>query len=601
MKKIFDFTIFWSMVQLLKSGILFTTGKIGEHMRNSELLKRDLDRINGKSYRLYREIEGDYDFGNYILSIDHVQGDPFAAPSRVRVIVKQNVAKFPKEIFDNKNKNMAVADYLTREFYFNINKCSERIFGSGKSGLMAISRCPQEILRRTSIIIDEDKIEARFYVGFPANGRSVLSKELEKILYNVIPSIVDKTLIYENLNKKNLINRVKLVEDQEYIRGELSKRGLVAFVANGSMLPRESGISTKALRNGKVFVSPKELEVEFNTQSRGTIKGMGIKKGITLIVGGGYHGKSTLLKALELGVYNHIEGDGREFVITDASALKVRAEDSRCVTKTDISLFINNLPNGKDTLEFSTENASGSTSQAANIIEGIESGTKLFLIDEDTSATNFMMRDDVMQKLVSKEKEPITPFIEIVKPLYEQKQISTIIVVGSSGDFFDIADSVIQMDNYETKDVTEKAKALSKGHILKRIKEKDIKININFGRVIKAGTIVSGEKGIKIKTMALDSISINRDDINLRAVEQLVDNEQLNAIASIMKWAEANMVSKGLKFENMIDEIIRIIDKNGLIGMEKIKGGSGSLAMPRKQEIMAAYNRYRNLKVGRLF
>ena len=191
-------------------------------MKNSQALKKDLDRIDGKSYRLYKDLEGEYDFENYILSIDYVQGDPFASPSRIRVIVNQNMAKFPKELFDNKNKNIAVADYLTREFYSNINKYNERVFGSGKSGLIAISKCPQEILNRTSIIIDEDKIEARFYVGFPARGRSVLSRELEKILYNVIPNIVEKTLIYKNINSEKLINRVKLVEDQEYIRSGIT-------------------------------------------------------------------------------------------------------------------------------------------------------------------------------------------------------------------------------------------------------------------------------------------------------------------------------------------------------------------------------------------
>lgn len=566
-------------------------------MKNSQILKKDLDRIDGRSYRLYKELEGQYDFENYILSIDHVQGDPFAAPSRIRLIVKQHTAKFPKELFDNKNKNIAVADYLTREFYFNINRFSERIFGSGKSGIIAISKCPQEILNRTSIIINEDEIEARFYVGFPARGRSVLSKELEKILYNVIPNLVEKTLIYKNINNGKLQARVKLVEDQEYIRMELNKRGLISFIANGSMLPRESGVSTKALKTGKIFMSPKELEVEFNTQSRGIIKGMGIKKGVTIIVGGGYHGKSTLLKALELGVYNHVEGDGREFVITNKSALKIRAEDSRCVTKIDISLFINNLPNGKDTVKFYTENASGSTSQAANIIEGIESNTKVFLIDEDTSATNFMMRDDLMQKLVSKDKEPITPFIEIVRSLYEQKDISTIIVVGSCGDFFDVADCVIQMDNYDIKDVTKQAKALSSGNIIKRINEKNLKIDIAFNREIKAGNIEAREKGIKIKTLGVDTISINKEEINLRAVEQIVDNEQLNTIGSIMKWAEANLMNKGLSLNEMVDNIICEINKNGLISIEEIKGGSGSLAMIRKQEIMAAYNRYRKLKI----
>ncbi|WP_291633531.1 ABC-ATPase domain-containing protein [Clostridium sp.] len=566
-------------------------------MRNSEVLKREIDRIDGKSYRVYKDLEGEYDFGNFTLCIDHVQGDPFASPSRIRVIVNQKVAKFPKELFNSKIKNIAIADYLTREFYSNINKCSEKVFGSGKSGLIAISKCPQEILDRTSIIVDENKIEARFYVGFPARGRSVLSRELEKILYNVIPNIVDKTLIYKNINSEKLATRVKLVEDQEHIRRSLASRGLVAFVANGSMLPRESGISTKALISGKVFESPKELEVEFNTKSKGVVCGMGIKTGVTLIVGGGYHGKSTLLKAIELGVYNHIEGDGREFVITDESALKVRAEDSRCITKTDISLFISNLPNGKDTIEFSTENASGSTSQAATIIEGIESESKVLLIDEDTSATNFMMRDELMQKLVCTEKEPITPFIEIVRPLYKQKGISTIMVVGSSGDFFDVADYVVQLDNYECKDVTKEAKKLSKGHIIKRINDKNLKIDITFKRIVKAGTILSGDKGVKIKAMGLSTLSINRDDIDLKAVEQIVDNEQLNAIGSIMKWAETNIMNKNLNFECMVDNIVCQIEKNGLISMERLKGGSGSLSMPRKQEIMAAYNRYRNLKV----
>lgn len=227
------------------------------------------------------------------------------------------------------------------------------------------------------------------------------------------------------------------------------------------------------------------------------------------------------------------------------------------------------MPNGKDTVEFCTENASGSTSQAANIIEGIESNAKVLLIDEDTSATNFMMRDDIMQKLVSKEKEPITPFIEIVKPLYERKGISTIIVVGSCGDFFDVADCIIQMDNYETKDVTKEAKNLSRGEILKRIEARKLKINIPFNRVVKKGTIQAGERGIKIKTIGVDTIIINKEEINLRSVEQVVDNEQLNSIGSIMKWAEDNIVDKGLSLDKFVDNILEEINKNGLIAMEK--------------------------------
>ena len=562
-------------------------------MKNASDLKKELDRINGRGYKSYKDLEGQYKFHNYILSIDHVQGDPFASPSRVRVIVQSRVNKFPGQLFDVKYKKIALCDFLTRLFSRNIYKYGEKIFGSGKSGLLEISRCPQQILERTSIVIDSEKIEARFYVGFPARGRSVLSAELEKILFNILPNIVENTLIYTNINNKALEERINLVQDQEFIRGELKNRKLVAFIGNNSILPRESGVSQKPLKDGKKFISPKELEIEFNTPNRGTIKGMGIPEGITLIVGGGYHGKSTLLRALELGVYNHIEGDGREFVITDDSALKVRAEDGRAITKTDISLFINNLPNGKDTVKFYTENASGSTSQAANIVEGIESGTRVFLIDEDTSATNFMIRDNIMQQLVAKDKEPITPFIDVARSLYNKKGISTILVAGSSGDFFDIADLVIQMDNYEPFEVTEKAKSLIKEN---NEHSKDLDININFHRVILKGTIESGPKGVKIKTLGKDGLSINRENIDLRAVEQIVDAEQLNTIGAIMKYVENNLMGKNLTLIEITDKMINEINNN-LINIDNTKGGYGSLATVRKQELISAYNRFRKLRI----
>lgn len=561
-------------------------------MKNLSDLKRELEKIDGRGYKTYKILEGQYSFEDYILSIDHVQGDPFASPSRIRVIVNNN-NNFPKNLFDEKYKKITICDFLTRLFSKNIYKYGEKVFGSGKSGLIEISKCSQQVIERTSIIINNEKIEARFYVGFPARGRSVLSKELEKILFNIIPNIVKNTLIYNNINIKALNDKLKLLEDQEFIRKQLKDKKLIAFIANNSILPRESGISQKPLKDGKKFISPKELEVEFNTPNRGLIKGMGIPEGITLIVGGGYHGKSTLLKALELGVYNHIEGDGREFVITDNTALKVRAEDGRAITKTDISLFINNLPNGKDTKKFYTENASGSTSQAANIIEGIESGTKLFLIDEDTSATNFMIRDSVMQQLVSKDKEPITPFIDVARSLYKQKGISTILVAGSSGDFFDIADLVIQMDNYEPYEVTKKAKALSRG--ITNVNE-NLKVDIDFNRVILKGTIESSPKGVKVKTLGKDGISINKENIDLRAVEQIVDNEQLNTIGAIMKYAENKLMGKNLTLAQIADNITEEL-KNNLIGIENIKGGYGSFAIVRKQEIMCAYNRYRKIKI----
>lgn len=566
-------------------------------MKNLNELRKMLYDIDGRGYKAYKSLEGIYDFNNYKLAIDHVQGDPFASPSRVRVIMSQKYSQIPNNLFDNYNKKVAVQDFLVRVFYKNINKYSSRGFGSGKSGLISISKCTQEILDRTAILIDNDKVEVRIEVGFPARGRSVLARELEKILYDYLPKIIDESIVYNNINKDSLRKRVELVEDQQYIRQSLEDCGLVAFIGNGSILPRESGVSSMPLRNGIKFISPKELEVSFNTPNSGIIKGMGIPKGITLIVGGGYHGKSTLLKALELGVYNHIEGDGREFVITNDSAMKVRAEDGRVIHKDDISLFINNLPNKKDTKNFVSDNASGSTSQAANIIESIESGSRLILIDEDTSATNFMIRDDIMQKLVAKESEPITPFIEVAKALYEQIELSTIIVVGSSGDYFDIADNVIQMEAYEPKVVTNEAKELSSGKILERIKNNNIEINIDFNRVVRKGSIERGPKGVKVKGLGIDGLSINKENIDLKLLEQLVDSEQVYAMGEIIKWAEDNIIDNKLTLREVVDNIMNYIDKNGLIKVSNMSGGNGRLSKPRRQEIMCAYNRFRLLKL----
>ena len=429
-------------------------------MNTDRQLRMELERIHRKSYPAYKDLKGSYQFPGYILHIDHVQGDPFAAPSKVSVEVPQKMALFPAELFNGKYQRIALQDYLNRVFAKCMSDYMFQAKGSGKSGLMSISRCGQQVLERTALEMNEKRILARFEVGFPANGRSINSPELEKILFRFVPECVKKSLYYKNLDAGKIRAVVDLAEDQQAIREELKQRNLAAFVANGSVLPRESGVSDKPMKGAVIFESPESMEVELTLPHKGKLKGMGIPKGITLIVGGGYHGKSTLLKALELGVYNHIAGDGREYVITDDTAVKIRAEDGRAVSHVNISPFINHLPNGKDTVDFSTEDASGSTSQAANVVEAVDSGAKTLLIDEDTSATNFMVRDALMQSVIAKEKEPITPFIDQAKNLYQQQGVSVILVAGSSGAYFYIADKILQMDTYQALDITEQVKKI---------------------------------------------------------------------------------------------------------------------------------------------
>ena len=431
-------------------------------MKMAEELQRELRSINRKSYPAYKGLKGAYQFPDYQLFIEHVQGDPFAAPSALRIFVPHSKAKFPERYYWDKCSKVALQDALLRRFAEISAKFCYQAKGSGKSGVIQVSHCGQEVLERTACEITKEGIHIRFFVGFPANGRTINSGELEKILFVYLPKCVEMSLYHRKVPERETEQVICLKEDQRVIREELKKRGLIAFVANGSILPRQSGNSDLPMKDAVPFQSPKSMEITIQLRHRGSITGMGIRKGITLIAGGGYHGKSTLLEALEKGVYDHIAGDGREFVITDDTAWKLRAEDGRKIKDVDISLFINHLPNGRNTRRFSTLDASGSTSQAANIIEAIEAKSQVLLIDEDTSATNFMVRDELMQRVIQKDKEPITPFLERARDLYEKAGISTILVVGSCGSYFYIADQIIQMDNYCPVDITEKTRKLLK-------------------------------------------------------------------------------------------------------------------------------------------
>lgn len=561
-------------------------------------LKNLLQQIDRRSYPAYKDTKGKYEFPGYVLSIDHVQGDPFASPSKVSIHMRGVQAGFPCGLWREKCRRIALQDYLLRQFGKCVTKVSMKAKGSGKSGLMAVSRPGQEVLERSACRIDgtSGDIILRMEIGFPANGRTVNSRELEKILFEFLPACVKHALYYRALPSKAVEEAVNLAEDQQYIRGRLKELGLIAFVANGAVLPRESGVSGRPLKGAVPFYAPRTMEVTMKLPHAGTISGMGISKGINLIVGGGYHGKSTLLKALEAGVYNHTAGDGREYVITDDSAMKIRAEDGRSIKNVNISMFIRDLPNGKDTTAFDTEDASGSTSQAANVIESMEAGAKVFLIDEDTSATNFMIRDALMQWVVQREDEPIVPFIDRVEELYRDFGISTILVAGSSGSYFHKADCILQMNCYQPVDITGFAKEQAALFPLDgRTVQKHPKPE--FARRVKPDSLWKDDGRIKIKTMGRDSISVNHEVIDMRYVEQLVDTEQLLLLGYLLKYAQQQVFNGRRTLTEVVDALYEIVETQG---MEKICGGGAlpcNLAVPRKQELYACINRYRRLKV----
>ena len=560
-------------------------------------LLRQLLQLDQQGYKAYKVIQGRYAFLDFTLIVDRVQGDPFATPSQCRVKLPIEIAGFPRELYCTRSREIALRDYLTRQFDLIARAIRQRR-GTGSSGLIGIASPGQAILERSAAFISDEEVEVRFVVGLPAFGRRIAGQQAAEMLCDDLPEVVERSLKYRNLDANAIQCHVETAEDADWLRQQLAKRGLVAFVADGAVLPRRSGVDERPLEDQVVaFQSPDALRVSFTCPNRGLVTGMGVPTGVTLIVGGGYHGKSTLLSAIELGVYNHVPADGRELVVTDPTAVKIRAEDGRSVTGVDISPFINHLPQGRSTTQFSTQNASGSTSQAASIIEAMEAGTQLLLVDEDTAATNFMIRDRRMQLLIAKNQEPITPFIDKVRQLYTDYKVSTILVMGGSGDYFDVADTVIAMENFQPQEVTARAREIARQLASERRPEGGKQFGSLTPRILSPESLnpSRGQHSVKWSVRDVDTLLFGTHNIDLSAVEQIAEAGQLRAIAAAMVYAQQLYLDGQRTLAEILDSIMADIQTKGLDVLTPFP--EGDLVMFRRFELVAAINRLRSLKL----
>ncbi|WP_117233981.1 ABC-ATPase domain-containing protein [Vibrio maerlii] len=536
-----------------------------------------LKKLEKQNYRAYQQIKGQYDFTDFDLYIDHIQADPYASSSRFRARRPWSVTGLEWLKEESSAYQRAARDFIARTFAEYAKQDNN----------ISIATTGQTVLDSTAVVFDDDGIELRFRINLPAEGRSILAKKAINIITFYLPKMIRKATLEREMRIEQLRTHCEVIEDQDALRGQLESNNLIAFVANGSVLPRIAGNVDVPMKDATPFKAPESLQVTLHAPNKGYITGLGVPKGITLIVGGGFHGKSTLLNAIERSIYDHIPEDGREYIVANANSMKIKAEDGRSVHNLNLSNYINHLPMGRDTSNFSTQDASGSTSQAAWLQESIESGVEALFIDEDTSATNFMIRDERMQSLVAKGEEPITPLVDRIGQLRDKLDISTMIVMGGSGDYLDVADTVIQMHDYQAIDVTEKAKQVILEHPTQRNNECETELESfkprSLNRAALQSILVDGK--FRVTAKGTDALRFGKEFTDLTALEQLESHGEVHAIGWV--WFQLSQLPGWSS--NPAQEISQMLNDNWHQAMPI----HGDLVKPRVIDVMASLNRFR--------
>ena len=546
--------------------------------RNEAALRKLLLRLDGSPYPAYKSLLGEWELDSDIkLAFNHIQGDPFAAPSNIQIVVP---IKMPNIIYSDRAGIEAAEDWILRQIG-TLLQCSRR--GSGKSGLIQIYQPGPEVVERSSVrLLNKDYVLFRLQIGLPASGRRIRGQAAIQTLFNDLVPAVKK--VHPN---QLLLQHVQSVRRQRYIREALVPHNLIAFIENGSILPRKNGVSQTPLNDAIPFQAPSSLTVSLPTPW-GMVHGLGFAKGITLIVGGGYHGKSTVLQALSRGHLDHVPGDGREGVVALSDTVKIRAEDGRYISGVDVSTFLSTLPGGRDTQCFHTEDASGSTSQAAAIIESVEAGACTLLMDEDTCATNLLVRDAQMRALIPECSEPITPLVDRIQQMSQLWNVSTIMVVGGIGAYLSVASQVIAMDHFVPRDVTGKAKAVSAPHSVYGLPLHPVCPRIPASKM---WTIR------KIQARDRRHISFDKRILDVSSVEQILDKSQASTIGQAIRFVYEELVNGSRDLSKILDALEAILDDEGIEALSPYPQPRGGLIRPRRFEVAAALSRYREFSI----
>ena len=554
-------------------------------------LAERLRRIDGGPWAQYKQIVGEHEVGEFRLLVDHVPPDPFAGAARVRLVATRDPRRVPEAWSAGRNARVAAEDTIARD----AAEALRRLDTGGRTGpgrgSVSMQSLGPGVVERSAVRLKQDRIELRLHVDLPAAGRRVRGLQAATLLTEELPRFALAALTFSRERCARVEAALRRTADHAEMQRQLRERGLVAFLADGALLPRASGVDSGPRRDGleQPLAVPDALAFTLEDAAGQPVRGLGIPAGVTVIVGGAFHGKTTLLESIAHGVAPKRDGDGRERVVTVGDAVTVRAEDGRSVRQVDLGGFFERLPSGVDVRRFDTEKASGSTSQAAGLVEALELGTSLLLIDEDKAATNFMIRDGRMQQLVPRPAESVIPFIDRVRALYDQQGISTVLVTGGSGDYLEVADSVIQMEAYQPRDRTADARRIARESAGGRVTESLAPWHPPQPReVLPLG---KGEHW-KMGTRGDDVLRIGRDHVDIQALDQRSESGQALALAAILRRV-GEQLERPTALVDLVAEIDAWLDQHGLDGLQR--PAAYELSRPRPSDIAGALNRWRRL------
>lgn len=635
--------------------------RFNDEPRESTLneLTSHLHAIDGRSYAAYKAIVGRYRSPlGWVLYIDRIQPDPYAPPTAIRVVLplaltgadarltgtdthltetdshltgadtrptgtnaplsgpdprltesdpRPTGAAEPltgtnSHLTTSSTRAVALRDYLARTL-------RELLKGQA----ISIAPAGQEILERSSVNLHETwqddfstpafnapgpYLELRLRWSLPAFGREIAGRQAARNLNLDLARAIASLDLRESELGAAAWKHCQVAEDHAALQEILVERGWVAFLADGANLARRSGVSQLPLEGGVPLIAPETLAQTVYLPHAGAVRGTAIPAGVTVIAGGGYHGKSTLLNAIARGIYPHVPGDGRELVATVPEAMAVRAADGRAVTGVDLRPFISHLPGrDADPAQFTTANASGSTSQAASIMESLElwgqPAQAALLLDEDTCATNLLIRDQRMRALVSSEREPITPLVDRIRALHRERGISTLIVMGGSGDYLDVADQVLIMDSYRLVDATAQARQVCASQPRVDTSLPDFPLP---AQRLPQRPEAKRRGPSRTRALGTQRLVLDRHEVDVADVSGLVDEGQALAVAWALRALLERHFDGRTSLSQALAQVAKRLDDVGLDALGEAH--PAFLVRPRLVDVGAAVNRLRSLQVN---